>query len=640
MIIYEETKAKYIGECDEGIIYNKIIKNLITRANEAPEPNFIDSLENSLPKMADVLRSDLFNEELNVAIEYKINTTRKRADFIIYGKDEFGSDNVVVVELKGWTFVNSSNKKDFVFTNGGDGLKDYWHPSIQAYNYIHLLELFNEFVRDHNIKLNACSYLHDMDPVYEHILKDENKFPIITKAPTYLMDDVEKLRSFLHNHVKHPSKQLLYFIDDGHISPSPELADMLAKALKGAPFFSYDDNQAEAVATIVEKTKDALLNDKRATIIIRGGPGTGKSVVAINALGQILTTTTPRSNRRNNAVYITQTLAPKAFFKKLLEDDFTQKDIGNFFRSPLTLHARPEAEYDCVIVDEAHRVYDYKPGRNAPAKGSNFLDDLIRNSKVNVFFIDEDQAVTYYDYTTISKIKEFANKYHSTIYEGKELSLSSQFRCTGGIEYIDFVKGFLGYPGYQKKHFRSKNYMFKVFDSPKQMFDLIALFNSQYGHSRMVAGYTHEWVSLNAFNHSLRAGSPLAFDRLPYDFIFSDGLKMRWNKGMKMVEDNYSYLADPDSINQIGCIHTIQGLDLQFAGVIIGKDMVYRDGKIQFDKNANVDNVSSKINACDDELAIKLIRNTYNVLLTRGMRGTFVYCEDEALNNYLKTLVG
>ena len=74
---------------------------------------------------------------MNVAIEYKINSTRKRADFIVYGKDEYGSDNVVVVELKAWSFVQSSNKQDFVFTNGGEGLKDYWHPSVQAYNYIH-----------------------------------------------------------------------------------------------------------------------------------------------------------------------------------------------------------------------------------------------------------------------------------------------------------------------------------------------------------------------------------------------------------------------------------------------------------------------------------------------------------------------
>ena len=632
MIIYEAPKTQFINECDSKVIANEIVKNLIVKANEAPEPNFIHSLENSLPKMADVLRSDLFSAELNVAIEYRINGTRKRADFIVYGKDEYGSDNVVVVELKAWSFVNSSNKQDFVYTNGGDGLKDYWHPSVQAYNYIHLLKLFNEYVRDHDVKLNACSYLHDMDPMYDHILKNEDKFPITTKAPAYLMDDVEKLRSFIHNHVRKPSRQLLYFIDDGRISPSPELADMLAKALKGNPFFSYDDNQAAAVALIVEKTKEALAEDKRATIIVRGGPGTGKSVVAINALGQILTTTTPRSNKRNNAVYITQNAAPRSFYKALLDNSFTNKDINNFFRSPMTLHARPEAEYDCVIVDEAHRVFDYKPSQYGPGPGSNLLDELIRNSKVNVFFVDEDQAVTVFDYANIARIKAIAKKYNSPVIEGEDLSLSSQFRCTGGLEYIDFIKGLLGYPGYKERRFKSKNYMFKVFDSPKQMFDLISVFNSQYGHCRMLAGYTHKWISLAAFRNNI------PFEKTPYDFDYEDGLHMRWNKGMSMVDSDYSYLNDDESINQIGCIHTIQGLDLQYAGVIIGKDFVYRDGRIKFEKQANVDNSTAKISTAPDEVADRLIRNTYNVLLTRGMRGTFVYCEDKALNDYLKSL--
>ena len=177
--------------------------------------------------------------------------------------------------------------------------------------------------------------------------------------------------------------------------------------------------------------------------------------------------------------------------------------------------------------------------------------------------------------------------------------------------------------------------MFKVFDSPKQMFDLISLFNSQYGRSRMLAGYTHKWVSLDAFRNKYH---PVPFERTPYDFDYEDGLHMRWNKGMGMVEQDYSYLDDEESINQIGCIHTIQGLDLQYAGVIIGKDIVYRNGKIQFDKVANVDNVSAKISTAPDDVAERLIRNTYNVLLTRGMRGTFVYCEDIALNDYLKSL--
>lgn len=296
----------------------------------------------------------------------------------------------------------------------------------------------------------------------------------------------------------------------------------------------------------------------------------------------------------------------------------------------MTLCKGKEAEFDCVIVDEAHRVYDYKPSQFGPKPGTNMLDFIIRNSKVNVFFVDEDQAVTIFDYTTVDRIKKIAKKYNSPIIEGGELSLSSQFRCTGGIEYIDFVKGLLGYEGKQTKPFSSKSYEFKVFDSAEEMRKQIAEMNSKYGNSRIVAGYTHDWVSLKAFRKGVQ------FERTPYDFSYDDGFKMRWNKGMGMVDMDYSYLADEQSINEIGCIHTIQGLDLQYCGVIIGKDITYENGKITFHKEKNVDNVSAKISTADDEIAEKLIRNTYNVLLTRGMRGTFVYCEDEALREYLK----
>lgn len=635
MIIYESTIAKFISDCvDPSVIAKEVSTNLRLRLGQDVDHSLFESFYHSLPSMAEVLHSPLFNQELNVAIEYTL-ATRSRADFIVYGLDEFGHDNLVVIELKQWSAVERSRKQDYIYTNGGDGLRDYWHPSIQAYNYIHLLKLFNEYVRDNNIELNACSFLHNMDEGFAVILRDEVDFPIVTKAPTYLKEDADQLREFIHRHVQKPCKSLLYYIDSGRISPSPELAKMLEDALKGNPFFSYDQNQSEAVATIVEKAKDAMENNKRATIIIHGGPGTGKSIVAINALGQIVNTTKPKSNRHYNAVYVTQNMAPRNFYKATLHGgDFKVKDITNFFKSPVLFYDAPEMEYDCVLVDEAHRVYSNKFDRYRPNRSNvNLLEQVIRASVVNVFFIDEDQAVTKDDYATATRIKELAKKYHSPVIEGKELTLTSQFRCVGGALYIDWVKGLLGYPGHLPFQASFKDYDVQVFSSPlslkKAIFDKNEIFHS----SRLLAGYTHKWKSWASF----KEGVP--FEETPYDFEYPDGFKMRWNKGMKMVPNDYSYLDDPDSIHQIGCIHTIQGLDLQYAGVIIGKDLVYRDGKVTYLKENNVDNGSAKINQCDDAVAEKLIRNTYNVLLTRGMRGTYIDCEDEALNSYIKSLL-
>ena len=635
MIIYEETIDSFIRDCgNPDVIANLVSENLLRKAGLEAEPSLVDSFKKSLPYMADILNSELFDKELNVAIEYKLSTN-SRADFVIYGKDEFDHDNLVVVELKQWSTAHSSMCPDHVYTNGGDGLKDYWHPSYQAFNYIHLLWLFNEYVRDNKINLNACSVMHKMDDVYSFILKNEQVFPLVKEVPAYLKNDSDKLRDFIHRHVRKPCRKLLYYIDDGAISPAPELANMLADSLKGNPFFSYDVNQADAVAMIVAKTKEALDSGKRATIIIRGGPGTGKSVVAINAMGQIVNTTKKRSNKHNNAVYISTNAAPRNYYQSVLKGgDISKSDVVNFFRTPLVFVGAPDGEYDCALLDEAHRIYKYKFNRFKPMKpDTDLLEEIIRASKVNVFFIDEDQAVTDLDYATIDRIRVLADKYHSPIYEGKDLTLSSQFRCIGGAKYINWIRGILGYEGQRPFKTKFKNYRVEVM-TPQKMREEITKLNNEYGSCRILAGYTHEWKSLRAFRRN--GGN---FYNTPYDFEYSDGFKMRWNKGMGMVDLSYSYLDDVESINEIGCIHTAQGLDLQYAGVIIGKDITFENGKIVYHKENNVDNDSAKISEAVDNKAEKLIRNTYNVLLTRGMRGTFIYCEDEALNNYIKSLI-
>ena len=643
MIIYEASINKFAEHCQNpNRIADLICENLLTKAGITADDSLRDSFKHSLPEMSKVLNSELFNKEINVAIEYRLETGG-RADFIIYGKDEFDHNNLVVVELKQWSTVKTSKKPDYVYTNGGEGLRDYWHPSYQAFNYINLLKHLNEYVREQGIELNACSFLHYMDNSYDFILNNKELFPKIVEAPAFLKNDVEKLRAFIKRHVSKPNKQLLYYIDEGEISPSKELVQMLNDSLKGNPFFSYDENQAEAVATIYEKTVEALDSGKRATIIIKGGPGTGKSVVAINAMAKILSHTKPRTNKHNNVVYVTQNMAPRYYFKDALNKDtrYTNKETNAFFKTPHLLNKCPDMEYDCVLVDEAHRIIEYKPAKPTSytymKPGTNLLEQIFRGSKVNVFFIDEDQAVTDWDYATVELIKKYADKFNSPVFEGKELSLTYQYRCVGGATYINWVKGILGYDGFKpfKAKF-NKSYKVKVLESPQEMRNIITKLNNDYTPSRIVAGYTHVWKSLE---EATRKNNPIPFERTSFDFEFADGFKMRWNKGMGLVDSDYSYLADPDSINQIGCIHTIQGLDLQYAGVIIGKDLIYRDGKIQFDKNANVDNYSAKISSSDDKDAFRYIRNTYNVLLTRGMRGTFIYCEDKALNEYFKSLL-
>lgn len=250
------------------------------------------------------------------------------------------------------------------------------------------------------------------------------------------------------------------------------------------------------------------------------------------------------------------------------------------------------------------------------------IDKLFYASRVNVFFIDEDQMVTKDDYLTIDRIKKYAKKYNSLVIETDDLKLSSQFRVLGGENYISFINSFLGYENTLTKFTSAKNYDFIVFDTPSLLWEAIKEKQKKHPFTRLLSGYTRDWISKKDDNL--------------YDFNMENGrFKMRWNK-----ETRVSYINDLSQFDRIGSIHTIQGVDMAYAGVIIGKDMKYHNGKIVYNKlaNAKTDRASG-IRNLSDKNAESLIRNTYKVLLTRGINGTYVYCEDKALNDYLKSFI-
>ena len=567
--------------------------------------------------MASVLNDSSIDKSINVAIEYKLDVTSNRVDFLIYGNDENNKENLVIIELKQWSeSIRKANKPNFVFTNGGNGLNDYLHPSYQAIRYEYILKGFNQKVQDDSIDISSCSYLHNLDDVYKCILSDTDVFPFVNDAPVFYHGEEEKLRSFINKYIKKGNRELLYEIDGSNIRPSKEFSKMLIGALEGNSIFTLDDNQATAVSTIIYETLCAIEHRKRRTIIIKGGPGSGKSVVAINAMGQLL-----KQENRKNVCYCSTNFTPRTLFAELLiNNDYKKSAIKNLFKPIASFAKSSEFDFDCIFLDEAHRAYKWKFG-NGVKKDVDMIDKLFYASRVNVFFIDEDQIVTKDDYLTIDLIKKYAKKYNSEVIEEDDLRLTSQFRCIGGENYISFINSFLGYNDKVKKY-NKKFYDLKIFDTPTEMWDAIKKKQVEYPKSRLLSGYTKDWISRN--------------DDSQYDFIMDNGnFKMRWNKAI-----NCSYINDETQFDRIGCIHTIQGVDMDYAGVIIGNDLRYENGQLIFDKtkNAKTDSASG-IRTVNDEDAEMMIRNTYKVLLTRAIYGTYIYCEDEGLRNYLKSKV-
>lgn len=638
MIVYNENVSTFISQCHNNG-KRPDIGDILSEKMRLRGINYFDNSQvaawrNSLPMMANVLEISKINPEIDVAVEYKMQQSRDRIDFLVCGNSNEGACNVVVIELKQWSSVSRTNKENFVHTFGGHGEGDYWHPSYQAFNYSQILFNFNEYIRKQDVQLPSCSYLHNMPKGNSVLLGDTELFPLVDQSPVFYENEEEKLAEFIRKHVNVPNGNLIYEIENSRIIPSKYLAEMLDKSIRGNDFFSYDEAQATAVSEITAAVEEAIEYNQKKTIIIRGGAGTGKSVVAINVLGKLLN----RGNGKKslNAVYSTANASPRYLYtEKLKGNDFSKKVIDNLFKYPSVFVNSATNFYDCALMDEAHRLFDYKRGIGVKG-GVHFLDKIIETSRVSVFFIDDDQAVTTIDYATPDIIREVAKKYHSFVVEGPQLELRTQFRVSGGEDYISFIRSFLGYNDDVSLYY-PKGYEFEVFDSAVAMRERIRQKDYSFrsdrrssGNCRIVAGYTYEWVS----KYQFRTGPD-------YDIVLDDGkFKAKWNLRCKEVGEKYSWINDVDSIDEVGCIHTCQGIDMNYCGVIIGKDLVFRDGRLEYipSANATTDDASG-IRTAPHDLAEKLIRNTYYVLLTRGMLGTYVYCEDPALRDHLRSMI-
>jgi hypothetical protein len=648
-IVYCETVKTFLDHCaNPNIIGDKIKQGMYNVGYTNVMDNWITSWENSLPEIATALRKSSIDEDVDVAVEYRLKHSLERIDFLIYGLDDAGNKNMVIVELKQWSQVNPTSSLNKVHTMIAKGVfEDHFHPSYQALNYAGQLKNFNSYVQNESVGIKACSYCHNMDTGFKTIMDDVNLYPFVIESPSFLKGETEneKLASFISRYVSKKSHNILYEINNAKMVPSDTFAKQIREALNGNQMYSLDANQANSLSTIVDEVKKAHYYNQKKTIIIKGGAGTGKSIIAINALGQL--NSPKKKDNRITTFYVTVNAAPKkTMYNSLtLNRSFPKSAIEPLFKYPTVFTDRPKNEVPCILVDEAHRLFKWKGGVGLKS-GVNVLKELINAAQVSVFFIDDNQAVTVDDYANIDIIKQTAYELRSEVIMGKDLELTNQYRVQGGAEYIAFIKYFLGLSDEKITLGPNKSYDFRIFDDPNLMYNKIrkrdneskenqGLANGQLtfdltrinGHARMVAGYCYEWVS----DAATRDGQ--------YDINIPEAnFKAKWNLRYGTGLNAYSWVDDPLSINEIGCVHTCQGVDLDYCGVIIGKDITYKDGKICFNKKEHPTSDLSGIRTASDQVAEQLIKNSYYVLLTRGVKGTYIYCEDKALREYLKTL--
>ena len=617
MIVYQNSKAGFLHDAFSKDIEDLVLRDFWARTGRSVARSEVRSWKESLLAVAKVLHDEAIPGDCGVAIEYGIPQTSKRVDVIITGESGERVEQIIIIELKQLESARKTDRDGIVSTRFGHGQADVSHPSYQAWSYASLLRNFNETVYEGGVALHPCAYLHNYTE--DGVLTDSFYAHYVVLAPVFLKGEEEraKLRAFLKQHVRYGDRRsLLYRIENGRIRPSKGLVESLKGMLAGKPEFVLVDDQKVIYETALSLAARAAAHSKQ-VVIVEGGPGTGKSVVAINLLVAL-------TGRRLVARYVTKNAAPRKVFESVLVGTHRKSQISNLFSGSGSFTETHANTFDALIVDEAHRLNE-KSGLYGN-RGNNQIQELIGSAKCSIFFLDEDQRVTLKDIGDRMEIERFAREAGAQV---TTLQLASQFRCSGSDGYLAWLDDTLGVRPTANDKLDPGEFDFRIFASPEHLRREIVERNKTRNKARMVAGYCWDWRSRK--------------DPSVQDVAFPEhGFAMRWN----LTKDGGLWMVAPESINEIGCIHTCQGLEVDYIGVIVGPDLVFRGGRViaqpemrsSHDKSLNGYRSLLKTEPAKAKRKAELIiKNTYRTLMTRGMKGCYVYFTDKALEHFVRS---
>jgi DUF2075 family protein len=612
VLAYVATKREFLVDAPqiEDLVQRAVFENLKIQVGKSEYEAWRNSLGNA---MFHVVNDSELPDDAAVAIEYRLNGRRFRIDFMIAGEDDLGNSQVVIVELKQWSEIQLSDTPNHVITFLGGGMREERHPSYQAWSYQTHLQLYNEYVYTNDISVNSCAYLHNCTK--NKIISDSRYEQLLSQAPVFIKGDHEKLRNLIKSRVQRGTGiKILKDIDNSPIRPSQQLADAVGNMLEGQEEFVLLDDQKTVYEKILKASRDSRSGQKQ-VLIVKGGPGTGKSVISINALAEL-------TRRRLNVRYVTPNGAPRAVYETKLKDRVSGDAFKNMFTGSGAFHRVEKNAYEVLIVDEAHRLSE-KSGfyKN---EGENQVKEIINSAQTSVFFIDEAQKVTWSDIGEIEEIKRFGLEANAHI---QEYELLSQFRCGGSDDYLEWLDSILGVRK-SSQLFSKKSFDFRVFDSAKELHQEIKDKNRTNNRSRVVAGYCWDWVS--------KKDSRLFDIQIP-----DDNYKAKWN----LSQYGNNWIIDENSVDEVGCIHTCQGLEVDYVGVIIGEDLKFDGTRLVTDasKRAKTDQSLkgykkefTRSPVLAESKVDELIRNTYRTLMSRGMKGCYVYAVDQKTRDFFK----
>ena len=620
MIVYDGVKSDFLHSVEGDTIALEIERNILEKMGKHTASNEFISWDNSMQYMYKVMNDPMIPEDAGVAIEYNIPQTAKRVDFMISGYDINGKPCMVIIELKQWSKLDKvENTETLVETYTGGALRKVVHPSYQAWSYAQLISDYNSAIQDRNVKLAPCAFLHnyvrrDGDPI------DDDQYETYTsEAPAFTKGQVLELRDFIKKCVRTgDKKEVLYAVDHGAIRPSKSLQNAIASMIEGNEEFIMIDEQRVVYEEIIKLSTRCQKDHKKRTIICKGGPGTGKSVIAVRLLAEL-------TQRGQFVQYVSKNSAPRQVYAAKLKGKVKKSSVDNMFKGSGMYTEVGNNMIHTLLADEAHRLNE-KSGMFHNL-GENQIKEIIHAAACSVFFIDESQRVTMDDIGSVDEIKKWAKSEGSEV---TEMELVSQFRCNGSNGYLAWIDDLLEIRETANHDLDGIDYEIKLCDDPSEVQRIIIEKNRTSNRARILAGYCWNWPKESRRNsnyHDIKIG----------DFGIS------WN-----LDDGQAFAISEDSVNEAGCIHTTQGLEFDYVGVIIGDDIRYENGHVitDYTKRAKTDQSLKgirsmyKVNPKEaGKRADEIIKNTYRTLMTRGMKGCYIYCTDPGLREYFRSRI-
>ena len=646
-VVYNESQNQFIQDVDSYAFLGKMMakaNDLDLKVSSSEQVSWI----NNAPKIKELLQESGIKDSY-VTFEYLVPYRNSRIDCMIYGSDASDYGNVVHIELKQWS--NNSVKPDNVDANfhvKEDGIDDEDenykvhaltggsyelkpHPSQQVRGYDNYLTGFIEVLSTKEIGIKGMAYCYNY---YRHpprkntptVLYDDKYQNLLKEYRTYSKDELREIANEIKEKLCHGNGFSVFNkMMTSSIRNSKKLLEAASKMVEEGnyEYFSLIDEQITAKNSIMDAIKK-MERKKKSVIIVKGGPGTGKTVIALSILAELASD----KNKQYNIHYATKSKPLLEGVRHQLKPDARPLFSNVLQFVPANFNSN---DLDVLLVDEAHRItlspnHQYTKPENRT--NMTMVDTLINCAKVTVFFIDDKQAIRSQEIGSTAMIRNAASNFGASIYETE---LYSQFRCNGSDNYLNWLDQIM-YNKQITSHFKSEEFDFKIFDNPQDLYNAIKEQNDKDGQTaRLCAGFCWPWSDKTDENGDLLKEVKIGSFAMPWET--KDTIKPR----PKGYVQWYEWAYKPEGIKQVGCIYTAQGFEFDYIGVIVGKDLRYdkNTGVLYTDITATKDPTLKRSKEGFDDY----VRNIYRVLMSRGMKGCYVYFCDNDVAEYFQQMI-